>query len=196
MRDRLKLPMAFDAARLQSDLRALDAETWTDHFVRQNYRGTWSVIPLRAPAGAKHPIRMIYSDPTCTEFVDTPYLACCPAVREVLATFHCRIDAARLMKLSPGSVIHEHRDHDLSAEEGMARIHIPVATNPRVEFYLNDTRVVMREGECWYLRLSDPHRVANLGDADRVHLVIDATVNPWLSDLLARSDPAHSGSVT
>ena len=31
-----------------------------------------------------------------------------------------------------------------------------------------------------YLRLSDPHSVANNGAADRVHLVIDAEMNDWL----------------
>ena len=42
-------------------------------------------------------------------------------------------------------------------------------------------RVVLSEGECWYLRLSDPHSVENNGQSDRVHLVIDAKVNPWLA---------------
>jgi hypothetical protein len=38
----------------------------------------------------------------------------------------------------------------------------------------------MAPGECWYLRLSDPHRVANRGETDRVHLLIDCRVNDWL----------------
>ena len=42
----------------------------------------------------------------------------------------------------------------------------------------------MREGECWYLRLSEPHRVINDGDTDRVHLVIDAIVDDWMRNIL------------
>ena len=68
------------------------------------------------------------------------------------------------------------------------RLHIPVITNPDVEFLLNGTSVVMNEGECWYLRLSDPHSVANRGRTARVHLVIDATVNPWLKDIFTEAE--------
>ncbi len=75
-------------------------------------------------------------------------------------------------------------DHDLAAENGIARLHVPVVTNDDVMFKLNGTRVAMNEGECWYLRLSDPHSVENRGRADRVPLVIDAEVNEWLWGIL------------
>ena len=88
------------------------------------------------------------------------------------------------MRLTPGSVIKEHSDYDLSIEDGNARLHIPITTSPKVEFSLNSRRIILNEGECWYLRLSDPHTVANRGDEDRVHMVIDATVNPWLAQLI------------
>ncbi len=45
----------------------------------------------------------------------------------------------------------------------MVRIHIPVVTNDGVDFRLNGTRVVMPAGSSWYLRLSDPHSMANRG---------------------------------
>jgi hypothetical protein len=38
----------------------------------------------------------------------------------------------------------------------------------------------MRAGEAWYLRLSDPHAVANRGTSDRVHLVLDLVADDWL----------------
>lgn len=185
--DRLRLPFAFDPARLLADLRGLAGHDWVPHFVRQNYAGDWAVLPLRGPAGATHPVMMIYSDPACTEFADTPLLAASPYFREVLAAFRCPLRAVRLMRLGPGSEIKEHRDLDLSFEEGTVRIHIPVATHPAVEFHLNEERVVLDAGSCWYLRLSDPHRVANRGDTDRVHLVIDAGVNDWLAGLFDRA---------
>jgi hypothetical protein len=184
MRDRVKLPLFFDPGRLQNDLKSLQDSSWIDHFVKQNYTGRWSVIPLRGPAGAAHPVMMIYSNPSCTSFADTPFLALCPYFREVLSRIECELLAVRLMKLEVQSVIKEHRDHDLSLDQGTIRLHIPVITNPQVEFFLNGAQVEMREGECWYLRLSDPHRVANNGPIDRIHLVIDARVNPWLEKLL------------
>jgi hypothetical protein len=178
---------------MRRDLDHLASSDWVDHFVPQNYEGTWSVLPLRAPATANHPIQTIYSDPSCDAFVDTPLLARCGYLQQVLAAFQCPLHAVRLMKLTPGSIIKPHDDHDLAAEQGRVRLHIPVTTNADVDFRLNGTSIVMREGECWYLRLSDPHSVANRGQTDRVHLVIDALVTPWLEEQLnsaaAEDDP-------
>jgi hypothetical protein len=81
------------------------------------------------------------------------------------------------MRLTPGSRIKEHTDLELSFEDGVVRIHIPVITNPDVEFYLNGAHVTLAAGTAWYLRLSDRHSVFNGGNADRVHMVIDADVN-------------------
>jgi len=178
--DRLQLPLNFDPVRLRRDLKILSATPWTTHFVRQNYEGDWSVIPLRCVAGETHPVRMIYSDPTATEFVDTAILEPCSYFREVIDAFACEVRSVRLMRLTPGSIIKEHTDLDLGVESGTARIHIPVATNPDVEFLLNRRRVDMHEGEVWYLRLGDPHAVTNRGTADRVHLVLDLIANDWL----------------
>jgi hypothetical protein len=182
--DRLRLPFSFDPGLLARDLRSLSADGWIRHFVRQNYEGDWSVIPLRGAAGAKHPVMMIYSDPTCRAFEDTPMLAACPYFREVLGTFAAPLRAVRLMRLTPGSVIKEHTDLELSFEEGTVRIHVPVVTNDRVEFHLNRSRVVLEAGSAWYLRLSDPHSVHNKGATDRVHMVIDAQVNDWIGGVL------------
>lgn len=185
--DRLRLPFAFDAARLRRDLDRLSSGAWIAHFVTQNYDGDWSVLPLRAVAGASHPVTMIYSDPSATAFEDTPFLQHCPYFRTVLAAFACELQSVRLMRLTPGSVIKEHSDGDLDIESGMARVHIPITTNPGVEFELNRSRVVMEPGSAWYLRLSDPHRVANKGAADRVHMVVDAVANDWLRETLGRA---------
>lgn len=187
--DRLKLPLAFDAERLARDLAALATAPWTPHFVSQNYDGDWSVIALRAAKGAAgmHPVRLIYSDPAATEFEDTPVMEACPCFREVANAFGAEPRSVRLMRLAPGSVIKEHNDGDLSAEGGTVRIHAPVTTNPGVAFELNRRRVDMAPGEAWYLRLSDPHRVANRGATDRVHLVIDLAMNPALQALLERA---------
>jgi hypothetical protein len=184
--DRVRLPILFDPARLEEDLKRLDEAEWTAHFVPQHYAGEWSVLPLRAPAGATHPILQIAANPRTAAWVPTRWLDSCPYFQEVLGAFECDIQGARLMRLSPGSLIKEHRDERLAAEWGEARLHIPVVTGAGVDFRLNGVRVVMDPGETWYLRLSDPHSVVNNGPVDRVHLVIDAVINPWLSALLRR----------
>jgi hypothetical protein len=184
--DRVRLPLAFDPARLTSELASLADVVWTPHFVQQNYAGDWSAIALRSVAGETHPIRLIYADPAAKSFVDTPVLDFAPYYRDVLAQFKCPLRCVRLMRLTPGSIIKEHSDVDLAAEAGFVRIHVPVTTNPDVDFRLNGLSVAMQPGSTWYLRLSDPHSVANHGTTDRVHLVIDSEVNDWLMDMLER----------
>jgi len=178
--------MKVDPVGLAADFAGLADHAWTAHFVPQHYEGDWSVLPLRAPAGALHPILQIAPNPLCRDWVDTALLGLCPSIARVLAGFACPLEAVRLMRLAPGSIVREHRDIDLAAEAGTARLHIPITTNPGVEFRLNGTRVAMAPGTVWYLRLADPHSVANTGSTDRIHLVIDAIVDPWLEALLDR----------
>lgn len=182
--DRIKLPFAIAAAPLLAEAAQLDGDAWTAHFVPQHYQGEWSVIPLRAPAGAHHPILKITSPPGCEQWEDTEFLRLCPEIARVLAQFEAPLGAVRLMRLGPASSILRHNDHDLSAEYGQVRLHIPLTTNPQVDFRVNDSTVTMAPGECWYLRLSDPHSVDNCGKTERIHLVIDARANAWLADLL------------
>jgi hypothetical protein len=185
--DRLRLPLNFDPVRLAADLDGLSGIAWTSHFVARNYQGDWSVIALRAPADATHPVRMIVSEPGCTNFVDTPALAASPYFRQVLAAFACPLLAVRLMRLTPGSEIKEHHDHDLSFEQGTVRLHVPVVTNDDVDFRLNGVACPMPAGSAWYLRLSDLHSVVNRGKSARVHIVIDAAANGGLRGLLAEA---------
>ena len=187
--DRLCLPVRFAPAPLVRDLEGLADDEWIAHFVTSNYEGHWTVIPLRGPAGARHPVRMMYSDPTARSFEDTPVLGRVPAIRRVLEAFACPLQSVRLMRLAPGSLIKEHGDHDLGFEYGTVRIHVPITTNPAVDFRLNRVPLVMAPGSVWYLRLSDPHSVSNAGHTDRVHLVIDAAANDWLADMLRRAIP-------
>jgi hypothetical protein len=182
--DRLRLPLAFDPARLAADLARLETAEWTRHFVRDNYEGEWSVVPLRAPVGETHPIRMIGAGHSDKGWYDTPLLDLCPCYAELLAAFRCPINSARLMRLGPGSVIREHCDPDLAAEDGFARLHVPIQTSPEVEFRVAGTPVAMEAGSCWYLRLSEPHSAHNRGREARIHLVFDAVMNDWLAALL------------
>jgi hypothetical protein len=188
MRPSLKLSYQFEPTRLQADLRQVLAEEFVPHFNTAYYQGDWSVVPFRSVGGrANH----IYPDPTAkSSYADTPLLSRCPYIREVLAAFRCPQQAVRFLRLKAGSSIKEHTDYNLGFEDGEIRLHIPVVTSPEVEFVLNGGRVDMKEGECWYHDFNLPHRVANRGTADRVHLVIDCVVNDWLREQLLAAEAA------
>ena len=86
--------MQFDAARLREDLDVLGSAEWLEHFVKQNYDGDWSIIPLRAQAGAIHPVMRMYSNPTAAAFADTPLLARTPYFRRCCTSLPARSTAS------------------------------------------------------------------------------------------------------
>ena len=102
--------------------------------------------------------------------------------------FKCELQAVRLLKLNAGSSIKEHRDADLNYEKGEVRFHIPVITHSEVEFILDNERLYLKEGECWYMNFNLPHHINNKSSIDRIHLVIDAAVNDWVIDLFNDAD--------
>lgn len=177
--DRIRLPLAFDPAPLAADLAAFGESDWTRHFVRDNYEGDWSAIPLRAAEGETHPVRMIGVHSLAARFVDTHFLARAPAMAAALSRLRSPLKSARLMRLRPGSAIREHSDHDPDEERPGARVHLPITTNAGVEFHLGGKAVAMTPGSLWYLRLSEPHRAVNRGTTDRVHLVVDLMIDDW-----------------
>lgn len=176
-----RLPLAFDPAKLQADLAQVSAADWQAHFNQAIYEGDWSGVPLRAAVDGHLPL---YSDPAATRWADTPLLGRCAYFRAVLAQFACPLLSARLLKLAPGAFIKEHRDHALGLDYGEARLHVVVATNPQVECRIAGQPYHWAEGECWYADFGQPHSFANRGETERVHLVLDCTVDGWLLDLL------------
>lgn len=189
MRTAVRLPISIDVAALQRDLDTAAHHQWIAHFNKGYFEGEWSGIVLRGREGE---IGIVPGQTSSAgEFHDAPVLGECPEIRSVLRQIHCELLSVRLLRLTPGSVIREHSDWDLSTEHETVRLHVAVRTNPQVEFYVNGERVVLSEGECWYLDLSKPHRVQNLGATDRVHLVIDCVANAWLRALIASSAQEH-----
>ena len=182
--DRIRLPMSFDVARMQAELQSL------------NLRGFiyYDVIPLRSPAHLVDPTIPRpppvddYADGSWTDWLDTPALRGAAYLSEVVDTFreHTDVTLVRLLRLEAGAVVKEHTDPTLGLEQesSVIRLTIPVFGGEQVEFYLNDSLVPMRSGECWYLRLSDPHRVVNAGATERINITIDMVPNEWVRSLL------------
>jgi hypothetical protein len=193
MQDTVRLNWKFDASRLQHELNGILPSEYIPHFNTRYYQGDWSVVPLRSVGGSA---TQIYPDPTSQHFADTPLLERCSYAKSILSSLQCSLTAVRFLRLAAGSTIREHRDYNLSIDDGEIRLHVPVITNPDVEFILAGKRIEMREGECWYLNFNLLHSVANRGNTDRIHLVIDCVVNEWLRKVLnhdASDAPATPG---
>jgi hypothetical protein len=177
-----RLPFTFNVALLQQEVHALSRQHWKLHYQTKHYEGDWSAIPLRSIEGKEDNI--FVSPEEHANYRGTVYLAGCPYLQEVLSSFKCTLLSVRLLKLAAGAFIKEHRDADLAFEKGEIRVHIPVQTNNEVEFILDGERMYLKEGECWYMNFNLPHSINNKSDKDRIHLVIDAEVNEWVSEWL------------
>lgn len=182
----LQLPFHFDSPRLQKEVIHLANTNWQMHYQVKHYEGEWSAISLRSSGGKAENI--IISPTDDIPYADTMYLSECPYIKTVLQSFHCPLQAVRLLKLNAGAIIKEHRDAALNFENGEIRLHIPVMTHDEVKFYLDNESMHLKEGECWYMNFNLPHHISNNSKVNRIHLVIDAVVNDWVKELFSSPD--------
>jgi hypothetical protein len=113
-------------------------------------------------------------------------LAKYPHVRKLIDYFQCPVMEAVFYSILPGGNLHPHRDVSGTLELGRLRFHIPLVTNPKVEFKVSKKVVPMKAGELWALNTSYLHSVANLGDCDRIHIVLEVEANDWCWSLLPK----------
>jgi len=177
----LKLPFHFDEQKLLADLNLILNSDWKAHFNKIGYSGNWSSIALYAPNGDHKNIFAVHNDQTHIQ--ETELIKKCDYFKEVLKQIQCPLLSVRLLNLGVGAYIKPHKDYQLGYENGCFRLHIPIITNPKVEFILADKALTMLPGECWYTNVNYTHSVANNGDEDRIHLVIDGERNEWSDDL-------------
>ncbi len=182
--DRIQLPFKFDVEKMLVEAHAL----------KQEHYEYYKVIPLRSPAHLVDtslpfpPPTDDYADGSWTNWMDTPSLKKAPYLKSIIDTFsqYTTVNLVRLLFLAPNAVVNEHTDPTLALEEekSMIRLTIPIDNNEGVEFFLNETLVPMKVGECWYLRLSDTHRVINKGTTDRINLTIDVIPNDKIIEII------------
>lgn len=186
-----RLPSTFDVPRLQADLALVEPGDWVAHFNREYYQGDWSAVPLRSLGGQPRRINSPYGDDL--QFANSPLMSRFPYFRDVIAAFPMSLRAVRLLRLTAGSRVLEHQDDYLGYEDGQVRFHIPIVTSPLVEFRLGGHRLDMWAGEAWYADFNLPHSVSNNADFDRVHLVIDGSVNDWVHGVFEEARQGYLG---
>lgn len=184
----IKFPLVFNVEKLQNDLEKIMSKNWVAHYNTNDYSGKWTSIALMSQNGKSD---AIYAMPNSDEkLVATEVLDSCTYFKEILDGFLFKKTAVRLLKLEVGAEIKPHTDNCLGYEDGCFRLHIPIITNSEVEFILDGTRLVMNEGECWYIDANFTHSVANMGQQDRIHFVIDGIRNEW-SDAMFYKEATH-----
>lgn len=186
--DSIKLPFTFDVEKMKREVLALDL----NRFIYYN------VMPLRSPAHIVDPSRPIpppaedYADGSWTEWLNTSQLEASPYLKSIVEKFqeHTTVTLVRMLRLEAGNTVREHRDVTLGLQEekSVIRLTIPIIKEEKADFFLNGKIVPMKPGECWYMRLTDPHRVENNSDVDRINITIDMIPNAWVRNMILEND--------
>lgn len=182
--DRIKLPLSYDTAKIMEEIGQLGFKEF-EYYNAVQLRGPAHMIDTSLPPP---PPAEDYADGTWTDWLNIPELEQTPYLKSIIEQFqeHTFVTLVRLLRLAPGAVLKEHTDPTLGLEvhKSVIRLTIPVLNNDKVVFYLNGTPVHMKPGECWYMRLTDPHQVVNGGTEERINISIDMIPNDWVRKLI------------
>lgn len=173
-----KLPLSFDVGGLWKDLELCrsDFRPYRHLYHSVDHR-LIEVAMLHAPGGD---VRKQWPYPSSSPYAPTPILMKCPRFRRVLEKIPGPKLSARLTCLPAGAVLESHRDRYRNFRYGVVRLHVPIATNERATITIAGRRHHWKAGETWWGDFSKVHGVANRGEEDRVHLVVDVVVTPKL----------------
>ena len=171
-----RLPLRFDAARMQEEAAALPPSAWVSH---PNDIAGNTAARLITVAGGEN-------DSVHGPMLPTPHLERSPYLWQVLASFGVVWSRSRLLKLAPRATVPQHADinHHWFTR---VRLHIPVRTRPEVRFYCDSDSVHMAAGEAWVFDNWRLHRVENPTDEERIHLVADTSGNSEFWHLIGAS---------
>jgi quercetin dioxygenase-like cupin family protein len=185
-----RLPVVFDAASLEPEVRRLPAAWWQAH-LGPYHDGGWEAIALVAPGGD---FRAQTSRGGA--FGPTEALRQSPSLTHVIDAIPGKKNRVRLMRLRPGAEIFRHSDPLSELDPKLVRLHVPLITNDAVDFRVADRRIEMRPGELWHVDVRFPHQVRNAGNEVRVHLVADVERNADLETMFANAQSAGEGRLT
>ena len=139
----IKLPLQYDADAMLKEANSL-ADSWLLHYNSRDYTGEWKAIPLRSVGGTT--TQAVATPGNNNTFLDTPLMEQCPQIKAAVDSLECEKMAVRLLNLRAGAVVKEHKDPGLYYEEGEVRLHIPLVTNEKVEFFIEDEMITPLPG--------------------------------------------------
>ena len=185
--------------------------SWKNHWSNYNEGESWSAVSLRGFGGKidfladpfEMPKKWRKENPEKMSWTisDTPMMKMFPEVKRILDILPGDKQRVRFMKLSPGGgTLGRHTDKMIKSFVmkigGVARLHIPITTNPKVKFrvwgiYGFPFICKMKKGSLYFLNIWAPHEATNKGKRERVHLVIDVVIDSEFYKVLERKIFLH-----
>ena len=161
-------------ARLREKVLTLDAGAWRENLVRQEsfdvHKQTESVVLLFIEVD-EWP-RIVVKRETGWQHLGNLAMPLVEQVVEAHFDTGGVIARALIARVGPGARIMPHTDTHPSFHCSH-RVHIPLATNPRVRFTIAGKPYTLEEGHAYEINNQKPHSVMNNGRNGRIHFIFD-----------------------
>ena len=102
----------------------------------------------------------------------------CPATVEWIKQYWTKdLARVRFMLLAPGGYIRPHNDYD---GRELNAINVAITNPPGVEFAMEDAGLIpWKQGDVRAIDIGRQHSVRNLGDQNRIHMIIHGRTENW-----------------
>lgn len=145
-----------------------------DHYL---VNGSVNVIPLVSPGGKRNRLSGFSNGPS---FKNCPTLNRCPEIKKFLDSVPGKKLSCRISIMEKETEIFPHRDYFRSLEFGVVRLHVPIVTDPKITFSIENKSYHLSSGYLHYVDISKVHFLINPAQKKRVHLIIDLEVTEEL----------------
>lgn len=103
----------------------------------------------------------------------TPVAKMLPKTLKFLQKLPGPLFSVRYLISEPDSGLRYHRDMNINPGYGLVRLHIPLVTDPKARFYVEDQNFHLPPGSLYFVDVGRFHAIENRSEITRVHLVID-----------------------
>lgn len=172
MKNFLKLDGFVDTSAISIALQ-LHSELWNAHNSRKDYEGS----PHRETSDI-----WVRTAEKREDFPNPHYPVWYPAaqvlpVRQLIFALMARVEAEHLgavliTKIPPGCRVKPHADTGWHPAFFQCKLYLPLASNDKCVFRVDDEKAVMRTGEVWWVDNTLEHEVVNDGETDRITLIV------------------------
>lgn len=104
-----------------------------------------------------------------------------PLISHLEAIHDGKVGKCLFVKLPAGENVDAHVDK-MNYLGVVRRHHVAIETNDQVLFFIDNEPKNMKVGECWEINNNRNHAVKNLGQTDRIHLLIDIMPNKFINN--------------
>ena len=162
-----------DMQALSDRILAQEPAAWGEQLSRQQtyevHRDTESIVMLFCDES--WPDGEVYQEPGWARLSEVAM----PLINYIIDTYYTpggTVLRAMAAKLKAGGRISPHIDMLKSFRMGH-RIHVPITTNPAVNFLVESTPIRFKVGSAYELNNQRRHSASNLGKEDRINFIFD-----------------------